>query len=263
MSPIQLEMFQKKLHTILATVAYFIILLNLVNSIGDVNLYAHENQTINCNEKAVLQCNISTSSGAEQFNLKKTNWKKHEEKHFECDPTFNSTSPEFKCDYTKKALTLTILHPKPANMGKYYCTIQTDSGHDSKAINLSMKGECTGDFTWKAGSDQFQCSFNGIYPEGTIYWFHSDNNVTSYSTLTNLTNSDGTFNITSVLRPKDSMDRYNCSLWLLKNGQYLKNQEIQLSNLVRSSFLSRANGQHCSSWTILLVGLMLSLRNFL
>lgn len=260
-SPIQLKMFQKKLHTIPATVAYFIILLHLVNSKGVIDLYAHEYQTVNCNEKAVLQCNISTR--AEQFNLMKTNWKKLDEGSFECDPTSNNTSPEFKCDYTKKELTLTILHPKPANMGKYYCSIRTDSGHDSKTINVSMKGECTGDFIWMAESDHFQCSFNGIYPEGTIYWFYYDNNVTSYSTITNLINSDGTFNITSVLRPKDKMGKYNCSLWLLKNGQYLKNQDFELSDLVHSRLFSRINRQHCSPWTPLLVGLMFSLRNFL
>lgn len=104
---------------------------------GFIELHAVENQMINCNEKAVLQCNISSSKA---FDILEIKWKKHN-KSFDCDPRPKSTSPEFECNHTNETLTLTILHPKPADMGKYYCIIKTDAGHEFKFITVSIEGK--------------------------------------------------------------------------------------------------------------------------
>lgn len=237
----------KMFKIMLATAAYFIILLQLVNSnsAGFIELHAIENQMMNCNKKAVLQCNISSSTA---FEIREIKWKKPD-KGFECDPKSNSTSPEFECNHTKETLTLTILHPKPADIGAYFCTIKANVGHKSKAINVSIEGECTGDFFTMAGPKQLQCTFTGVYPEGTIHWFDNDDNVTSYSNITSLPNTDGTFNITSVLQLPYNKRTYNCSLLLPTNGQYIEMQQLTLR--------SRINRLHCSAWTLLLSGLML------
>lgn len=66
-------------------------------------------------------------------------WGKHNES---CDPRSSiSTSSSFECNYTMKALTLTILHPKPADVGTYFCSVQTDAGHDYKKIDVFIEGK--------------------------------------------------------------------------------------------------------------------------
>ncbi|KAI2666642.1 Programmed cell death 1 ligand 1 [Labeo rohita] len=223
---------------------------------GQIQLRAFKHQTVNCNERTVLQCNISASM---PLSTVKVYWKKLEEKDFECDPTSSNFPPGFKCNYTGEALTLTISNPTPANVGTYFCCIKTQSGHGAENINVSI-GECTGEFSNQmAGPKQMQCSFNGVYPEAIINWFHYDKNLTSNSTTTSLANSDGTFNITSVLNIQDDQKRYNCSLWSLKYGRY-SDQEFEVPDHARFGLSSRISTLHCLSWTIILFSLMFSSR---
>lgn len=98
-------------------------------------LDAFPNQTMKCNETTVLQCNISKSM---QLNIVQIYWTKQAEKGFKCDPTTNNNPPGFECNYTREALTLTILHPTPTNIDIYSCSIRTNSGHGSKKINVSL-----------------------------------------------------------------------------------------------------------------------------
>lgn len=126
--------------------------------------------------------------------------------------------------------------------------------------NCFYAGECTGEFSNQmAGPKQMQCSFNGVYPEAIINWFHYDKNLTSNSTTTSLANSDGTFNITSVLNIQDDQKRYNCSLWSLKYGRY-SDQEFEVPDHARFGLSSRISTLHCLSWTIILFSLMFSSR---
>lgn len=115
-------------------------------------------------------------------------------------------------------------------------------------LHFVYTGECTGESFPMAGPEKFQCTFTGIYPEGTIHWFHNDDNVTSYSNITSLPNTDGTFNITSVLQLPHTEHMYNCFLMLPINGQYIEMQQLALR--------SGINRHHCS-WTLLLIGLIL------
>lgn len=130
-------------------------------------------------------------------------------------------------------------------------------------------GECRGEFSQQiAGPQQKECSFNSVYPNGIINWFHYDKNVTSNSTVTSLENSDGTFNISSILNIQDNKERYTCSLWSLKNGQYFKYQEFEVEVDVDASSSSihgssNTSTQHCLSCTLLLFALMFSLRTYL
>lgn len=102
---------------------------------GQIQLRAFKHQTVNCNERTVLQCNISASV---PLSTVKVYWKKLEEKDFECDPTSSNFPPGFKCNYTGEALTLTISNPTPANVGTYFCCIKTQSGHGAENINVSI-----------------------------------------------------------------------------------------------------------------------------
>jgi len=119
------------------------------------------------------------------------------------------------------------------------------------------------------GPGQMECSFNSVYPDGIINWFHYDRNVTSNSKITSLKNSDGTFNISSILNIPDNEVRYNCSLWKIKNGRYLKDQEFEVEVGVGVVFGvgsrqgSSTSTQHCLSWTLFLLALMFSLRTWL
>lgn len=106
----------------------------MIHADGNV-LDAFPNQTMNCNERTVLQCNISTSM---EFHIVAIYWTKQAEKGFKCDPKLSNNPPGFECSYTREALTLTILHPTPANIDVYVCSIRTDSGHGSKEISVSL-----------------------------------------------------------------------------------------------------------------------------
>lgn len=125
-------------------------------------------------------------------------------------------------------------------------------------------GECRGEFSQQMpGPKQKKCSFNSVYPDGIINWFHYDKNVTSNSTGTSLENSDGTFNISSILNIQDNKERYNCSLWSFKNGRYFKDQEFEVEVDADSSPVSSTSTQHFLTWTLLLLVLMFSLRTYL
>ncbi len=127
-------------------------------------------------------------------------------------------------------------------------------------FNCIYSGQCTGEFSNQmAGPKQMQCSFNGVYPEAIINWYQYDKNLTPNSTTTILENSDGTFNITSVLNFQDDHKRYNCSLWSLKHGRY-SDQEIEVAEHAEFSPVSRINTHHCSSWTLFLLSLMFTLK---
>ncbi|XP_051573653.1 uncharacterized protein LOC127452307 [Myxocyprinus asiaticus] len=246
--------------TMLVILAFLIIHLNSVNCEGAIELHTYKKQMINCNEKTVLQCNISSSRN---FDIIYTHWKKDKD-NFECYPRSSEGPSGFECNYTKEILTLTILRPTPANMGTYFCNLRTNTGHDSENINVFIGGECIGEFSHQmVGSNQMQCSFNGIYPDGIINWFQNDKNLTSYSNITrHQTNSDGTFSITSILNIQDKQERYNCSLWSLKNGQYLKIQQFEVPDVI-SSPISRMSRLNCLHWLLLPFGLILSLRTYL
>lgn len=135
-------------------------------------------------------------------------------------------------------------------------------------------GKCSGEFFPNmAGPGQMECSFNSVYPDGIINWFHYDKNVTSNSNIKSLKNSDGTFNISSILNIQDNEERYNCSLWSIKNGRYIKDQEFEVvvedgvslsvGAGVNLSQVNRTSTQNCLSWTLLLLALMFSLRTSL
>ncbi|KAL1277571.1 hypothetical protein QQF64_024244 [Cirrhinus molitorella] len=231
---------------------FLIILLTSDYSKGEIHLHAFKHQRVNCNEKTVLQCNISSPT---PLNVVQVFWRKQDEEDFKCDPTSDNNPPGFECNYTEKSLTLTISNPTPANMGAYFCCIKTDSGHGAKHINVSI-GECTGELSNQiAGPNQIQCSFNSVYPGAVINWFHYDKDLTSKSTTTSLLNSDGTFNITSVLNIQDDKKKYTCSLWSLEQGRYL-NQEIEVPYHADSSPSSRISTQHRLSWTLIFFSLM-------
>lgn len=102
---------------------------------GGKVLSAFQNQIMNCNEKTVLQCNISSSM---QLNIIEIYWKKQAEEGFKCDPRSSNNPPGFECNYTREALTLTILHPTPVNIGTYFCCIMMDSTHGSEKIHASL-----------------------------------------------------------------------------------------------------------------------------
>ncbi|XP_042576843.1 butyrophilin subfamily 1 member A1-like [Cyprinus carpio] len=230
----------------LVLMSFLIILLTSDYSKGQIEMHAFNHKTVDCNERTVLQCNISSS---EPLNIVKVYWKKLEEKDFECDPASSNDPPGFECKYTGEAMTLTISNPTPANMGTYFCCIKTDSGHDKKQIYVSI-GQCTGEFSNQmAGHKQVECSFNGVYPEAKINWYHYDMNLTSNSTTTSLENTDGTFNITSVLNIQDNHKRYNCSLWSLKYGRH-SDQEFEVGDQAEFSPVSRISTQHFLSWTL-------------
>ncbi|XP_056310308.1 uncharacterized protein LOC130221746 [Danio aesculapii] len=233
--------------------AFLIFLLNSGNIKGEMELRAFPTQKTNCNERTVLQCNISSSV---PLNIDQIYWTKHGENEFKCDPKSSKSPPGYECSYTREALTLTILHSTPAQMGQYFCCVMADSSHGFKEINVSVE-HCTGDFSYEMpGPQQLKCSFTGLYPEGTIHWFQHDRNVTSIATLSILKNPDGTFNITSVIDQQDDHDRYMCSLWSLKQGRYLKKQEFKVPVDAQKARLNRISSQHCFSWTLLLLGLL-------
>lgn len=102
---------------------------------GEKVLHAFQNQIMNCNEKTVLQCNISSSM---QLNIVEIYWRKQAEESFKCDPRSSNNPPGFECNYSREALTLTILHPTPVNMGTYFCCIRMDSTHGFDQINVSL-----------------------------------------------------------------------------------------------------------------------------
>lgn len=244
----------------LLVMAFLIFLLKSGNIKGEMELRAFTTQKTNCNERTVLQCNISSSV---PLNIDQIYWMKHGEQERTCDPESSKSPPGYECSYTREALTLTILRSTPAQMGQYYCCVMADSSHGYKGINVSVE-HCTGEFSYQIpGPQQLQCSFTGVYPKGTINWFQQDKNVTSIATLSILNNPDGTFNITSVIDMEDIHDRYKCSLWSLKQGRYLKDQEFEVPTDAGFSHLSRildqhntVSAQHCFSWTLLLLGLL-------
>lgn len=102
---------------------------------GEKVLHAFQNQIMNCKEKTVLQCNISSSM---QLNIVEIYWRKQAEESFKCDPRSSNNPPGFECNYSREALTLTILHPTPVNMGTYFCCIRMDSTHGFDQINVSL-----------------------------------------------------------------------------------------------------------------------------
>ncbi|XDV13956.1 hypothetical protein PO909_002240, partial [Leuciscus waleckii] len=259
---------EKQKQKMLVIMAFLIVLLVSGNTTDVKMLDAFPNQTMNCKERIVLQCNITTSM---EFQIVAIYWTKQAEKGFKCDPKSSNNPPGFECNYTREALTLTILHPTPANIDAYYCSIMTDSGHDSKKINVSL-GKCSGEFFPNMTvPGQMECSFNSVYPDGIINWFHYDKNVTSNSNIKSLKNSDGTFNISSILNIQDNEERLNCSLWSIKNGRYLKDQEFEVEVKVKAavrvgvplSQINRTSKHNCLSWTLLLLALMFSLRTSL
>ncbi|XP_026064669.1 tyrosine-protein phosphatase non-receptor type substrate 1-like [Carassius auratus] len=235
---------------------FLILLLTLDYSKGEVKMLPLVHQTLNCNERTVLQCSVSSSM---PLNNVKVFWKKQEERDFECDPESKNNPPGFECNYTEETLTLTISNLTPANMGTYFCCIRTDSGHAKEKIDVSI-GQCPGEFSNQmAVPGQVQCSFNGVYPKAMINWYHYDKNLTSNSTTTSLENSDGTFNITSVLNTQDKHKRYNCSLWSLKHGRY-SDQEIEVEDQAKSSPVSGISTELCLSWALIFLSLMFSSR---
>ncbi|XP_073699751.1 tyrosine-protein phosphatase non-receptor type substrate 1 [Garra rufa] len=232
------------------------LLILLTYSKGEIQLRAFKQQRVNCNERTVLQCNISSPT---PLNPIKVYWRKEEERDFECDPTSSKIPSGFECNYTGEALTLTITNPTPANIGTYFCCLKMESGHATETIKVSI-GECTGEFSNQmAGPNQMQCSFSGVYPKAIINWFHYEKNLTSNSSTASQMNSDGTFNVTSVLNIQDNQKRYNCSLWSLKQGRYL-DQEFEVPDHADFSPSSRISTQHCLSWTLILLSLLFSSR---
>ncbi|XP_043089091.1 uncharacterized protein LOC122335316 [Puntigrus tetrazona] len=232
-----------------------IILLTSACSKGEINLRAVGGQRIKCHEKTVLQCDVISSV---PLKVDKVYWKKQDEIDFECDAKSSNFPPGFECNYTGEALTLSILNTTPANTGTYFCCITTDSGHGKDNIDLFI-GQCSGQFSSQInGSNQIQCSYNRVYPEAVINWFHYDKNLTSNSTSTSLRNSDGTFNITSVLNFQYEQNKFNCSLWSLNRIRY-DDHEVEVTETVDSRSVSGIGTQHCLSWTLILLSLMFTL----
>lgn len=75
---------------------------------------------------------------------------------------------------------------------------------------------------------QLMCWFTGVYPNGTVHWFHGDLNITEQANTTQVVNSHGGFNVLSTLNMQKGNEGrpYNCSLWIPSERKYLSTEQL-------------------------------------
>ncbi|KAL7850724.1 hypothetical protein SRHO_G00200730 [Serrasalmus rhombeus] len=132
------------------------------------------------------------------------------------------------CEYTEnKSLTYTIPRATRADTGQYTCTVEAKEGHGLASSTVTV-GDCEVQAQGHVEGNQVQCSFSGVYTKGEVHWFTSTQNMTSDIPDEIVKDQRGLFNISSTLSIPDIREqhRYNCSLWIPREGYVISYEPI-------------------------------------
>ncbi|CAG5947734.1 unnamed protein product [Menidia menidia] len=195
-----------------------------------------------CGKEVSLHCNTSSS----QRGLLITHMEWSQDKTPLCSvnseeklTTYKRHSPsDFHCKYTDGSLSLVfkeVLPPESGISKPYRCKLHSNQGVPHEYTRVELQ-ECCGPVESIVGSDGPSCTFNRVYPDGDVHWFHSFHNLSDGSVRHNTAKSvdkQGWVTIRSWLTIDDSLDwrnsvvPYNCSLKSTVSDRYIASTLVQ------------------------------------
>ncbi|RVE76661.1 hypothetical protein OJAV_G00011020 [Oryzias javanicus] len=139
----------------------------------------------------------------------------------------NNLTGRFHCEYEDGRLSLVFQRMRPLETRKQFmCKLRSNQGvvHGFTTVELQENGE--------AAASSFQnkspsCTFNHVYPDGEVHWFHGGRNLSGGSerALTRKSvDPRGWLTISSQLAvhgDQESRLPYNCSLRGARSGRYI------------------------------------------
>ncbi|MEQ2233067.1 hypothetical protein ILYODFUR_017984 [Ilyodon furcidens] len=200
-----------------------------------VRLEVSPRVTAECGKPVSLHCN--TSSPQHGLSVKRMEWSQGNMSLCSVDSQETMTTlqrhfqSDFRCQFKDGRLSLvfqTVLPLESGNLKRYMCKLHSNKGvaHNYTRVQLQ---ECCGTVDTVLKRDGPSCTFNHVYPDGDVHWFHGSRNVSDGSVTQHTAKSVDnhgwmiihswlTFNGT---QEKGSHKPYNCSLKGSTSGKYI------------------------------------------
>ncbi|XP_040002573.1 uncharacterized protein LOC120800497 isoform X2 [Xiphias gladius] len=184
--------------------------------------------TAECGKQVTLQCKVS--SFPKGLLIRHMEWS--HDKMSLCfvnsagNITHNrSALSDFHCEYRKGQLSLIFkkMQPLESENSPYRCKLQSNMGARHKYTPVELQ-ECCGIAEGVSTTNGPACTFNDVYPDGDVHWFHGSQNLSDESMkhhTTKRVEAGGWLTIISYLKWKRSDVSYNCSLKSTKSGRYI------------------------------------------
>ncbi|XP_023268520.1 uncharacterized protein LOC111659737 [Seriola lalandi dorsalis] len=196
-----------------------------------VGLSVSPRVTADCGKRVTLPCKVSSTQNG--LSIKHLEWSTTQTSlcavNSEGQITHNrSLFSDFHCEYEEGQLSLIFQKAQPL---KYLCKLRSNKGIHSKytTVELQECGQITEAVLTSKGP---ACTFNDVYPDGDVHWFHGSHNLSAGYTETSTAKSvdeGGRLIIQSYLKEGKSSDvPYNCSLRSSKSGRYIASALVEI-----------------------------------
>lgn len=199
---------------------------------GEVRVITSEEVSAQCREPATLTCDVIVQESQNRLSIKELAWLLDGSEL--C--TVNKSQVDDSCNtvshQTNHSLILTV-NSQPSSLGQYTCKLRSNLGVESNYSKLMMQA-CFQNMTDYWTKSRLGCQFYGVYPAGTVHWFHGLENLTDFATTKMQQDQKGFFNIISTLNTSKTC---NCSLWIPGSGKYLYNREVSSGNRLQIQFV--------------------------
>ncbi|XP_022620749.1 uncharacterized protein LOC111236330 [Seriola dumerili] len=188
--------------------------------------------TAECDKQVTLPCKVSSTQNG--LSIKHLEWSTTQTSlcavNSEGNITYNkSLFSDFRCEYGERQLSLIFQKVQPL---KYLCKLRSNKGvlYKYTTVELQECGQITEAVLTSEGP---ACTFNDVYPDGDVHWFHGSHNLSAGSKETSTTKSvdeGGRLIIHSDLKKWKSSDvPYNCSLRSSKSGRYIASALVKIT----------------------------------
>lgn len=192
-------------------------LLSALSVLADLEMDLVPKYLATCGENLTLTCKVESD---ELMDMKRFYWM---EKKDICDweESINATDMECNSTFAQRSassffynFSLTIFNVQPKHKGTYHCKLRAKEGVKNKKTILRVQ-KCVGNASSVATTDVATCTFNGVFPRGSVEWSRGTENLTHLATTQMTENDEEYFTVVStitVAKDPSNTASLNCSL---------------------------------------------------
>ncbi|XP_026158251.1 uncharacterized protein LOC113127732 [Mastacembelus armatus] len=205
-----------------------------------VKLSASPSITAECGKQVILQCNVSSMSPNE-LAIKHMGWLQNGKTLCTLNSDGNiahrrDSLSDFHCEYESQQLSLIfkkLQHLESGDSKPYMCKLQSNQGAAHVYSRVDIQ-ECCGNVEGVLSSKGPVCTFNHVYPDGYVHWFHGSHYLSdeSLQVVTKHMDNEGWMTIRSFLKRESSDVPYNCSLMGTISGRYIASTLVHNSEVL-------------------------------
>lgn len=195
--------------------------------------------TAECGKEVVLNCNLFSSKN--QLHIKRMLWILNNKVLCSVGDLgtnithYPHTPSDFHCEFENGQLSLIFQSVQPLESGNsnfYMCKLRSNRGLVERNTTIELQ-ECCGTVDVDSTTDHHICTFNQVYPDGEVQWFHSSHKLSDMSqyNTTKQVDKKGWLIIRSYLKKESPDVASSCSLMSTRSSRTIASALLQRSEL--------------------------------